>query len=183
MAVSGHDRRMDRGQLWFLLVHVSAAGLALGGMAFFGGIFIPRIRRAAAGGPEGATRLIVAGMRAFHPFYLACVGVLIVSGGFYLTRLKVGLGAEYFPRLLAVLGTKLLLVFVLAMLASYQCFGVGLPLERSLLPPGGDGSPGPADPEVARQQAAMVRRLQGCALANVMLLVVIMYLGLSMGRF
>ena len=56
---------MDRGQLWFLLVHVSAAGLALGGMAFFGGIFIPRIRRAAAGGPEGATRLIVAGMR--HP--------------------------------------------------------------------------------------------------------------------
>ncbi len=174
---------MDRGQLWFLLVHVSAAGLALGGMAFFGGIFIPRIRRAAAGGAEGATRLIVAGMRAFHPFYLACVGVLIVSGGFYLTRLKVGLGPEYFPRLLAVLGTKLLLVFVLAMLASYQCFGVGLPLERSLLPPGGDGSPGPADPEVLRRQATMVRRLQGCALANVMLLVVIIYLGLSMGRF
>ncbi len=174
---------MDRGQLWFLLVHVTAAGLALGGMAFFGGIFIPRVRRAAAGGPESGTRLIVAGMRAFHPFYLACVGVLIVSGGFYLTRLKVGLGAEYFPQLLAVLGTKLLLVFVLAMLASYQCFGVGLPLERSLLPPEADRASAVRDPDLVRRQAAMVARLQRCALANVALLVAIMYLGLSMGRF
>jgi hypothetical protein len=152
-------------------------------MAFFGGIFIPRMRRAAAGGAESGTRLIVAGMRAFHPFYLACVGVLIVSGGFYLTRLKVGLGAEYFPRLLAVLGTKLLLVFALAMLASYQCFGVGLPLERSLLAPEADGAPGPAGPELLRRQAAMVRRLRGCALVSVVMLMVIMYLGLSMGRF
>lgn len=174
---------MDRGQFWFLLVHLTAAGLALGGMAFFAGIFIPRLRRAAPGGPEGATRLIVAGMRAFHPFYLACVGVLIVSGGFYLTRLKVGLGAAYFPRLLAVLGLKLLLVFVLAMLASYQCFGVGLPLERSLPAPEGNGAPPAADPARVRRQAGMVRRLQGCAWAGVILLILIMYLGLSMGRF
>ena len=174
---------MDRGQFWFLLVHLTAAGLALGGMAFFGGIYIPRLRRAAAGGPEGSARLIVAGMRAFHPFFLACVGVLIVSGGFYLTRLKVELGAEYLPRLLVVLGTKLLLVFVLAMLASYQCFGVGLPLERSLLLSEGDGASSGQDADLARRQAALVRRLQGCALANVVLLIVIMYLGLSMGRF
>jgi uncharacterized membrane protein len=174
---------MDRGQLWFLVVHVSAAGLALGGMAFFGAIFIPRMRRAAPGRSEDSARLIVAGMRAFHPFYLACVGVLIVSGGFYLTRLKVGLGAEYLPRLLAVLGAKLLLVFVLAMLASYQCFGVGIPLERSLLLAGEDVAPGPPNPELLRRQAAMLRRLQGCALANVVLLMVIVYLGLSMGRF
>jgi hypothetical protein len=173
---------MDRGQFWFLMVHLTAAGLALGGMAFFGAIFIPRMRRAAAAEGASGTRLIVAGMRAFHPFYLACVGVLIVSGGFYLTRLKAGLGAEYFPRLLAVLGTKLLLVFVLAMLASYQCFAVGLPLERSLLPPDGGGPPA-AEPDVARRQAGMVRRLQGCAWGNVVLLLVIIYLGLSMGRF
>lgn len=173
---------MDREQFWFLLVHLTAAGLALGGMAFFGGIFIPRLRRAGAN-PEESTRLIVAGMRAFHPFYLACVGVLIVSGGFYLTRLKMGMGSEYFPRLLAVLGTKLLFVFILALLASYQCFGVGLPLERSLLPPEGNGAPPAADPELHRRRAGMVRRLQGCAWANVVLLIIIMYLGLSMGRF
>ena len=175
---------MDRGQLWFLVVHVTAAGLALGGMAFFGGIYIPRVRRAAAGEAGGVTRTIVAGMRAFHPCYLACLGVLIVSGGMYLTRLKVGLGAEYFPRLLALLGTKLLLVFLLAMLSSYQCFGVGLPLERSLGPePGGDGEPAGAAPGPAARQAALVGRLQGCALANAGLLVVIIYLGLAMGRF
>ncbi len=174
---------MDRGQFWFLVVHVTTAGLALGGMAFFGAIFIPRLRRAAAGTPEGRARLIVAGMRAFHPFFLACVGVLIVSGGFYLTRLKVGLGAEYFPRLLKVLGIKLLLVFVLALLASYQCFGVGIPLERSLLPAEGEGAAGAPDPALTRRQATLVGRLQACALANAALLIVIIYLGLSMGRF
>ncbi len=175
---------MDRSQLWFLVVHVAAAGLALGGMAFFGGIYIPRLRRAAGGERGGATGMIVAGMRAFHPFYLACLGVLIVSGGFYLTRLKIGLGAEYLPRLLKVLGIKLLLVFILAMLSSYQCFGVGLPLERSLLPGGeGNGNPGPPHSELLRRQAAMVNRLQGCALANAGLLLIIIYLGLAMGRF
>lgn len=172
---------MDREQFWFLMVHLTAAGLALGGMAFFGAIFIPRVQRAAAEDGRSGTRVIVAGMRAFHPFYLACIGVSIISGGFYLTRLKAGLGADYFPRLLAVLGTKLLLVFILAMLASYQCFGVGLPLERSLVPPEESGTS--PDPEMSRRQAGMVRRLQGCAWANVMLLVIIMYLGLSMGRF
>jgi len=174
---------MDRGHLWFLVVHVSAAGLALGGMAFFGGIYIPRLRRAGAEGPDLGVRLIVAGMRAFHPFYLACVGVLIMSGAFYLTDLKAGLGAAYFPRLARILGLKLLFVFILAMLASYQCFGVGLPLERSFLPPeGGNGAPAP-DPALARRQAALVGRLQGCAIANMAVLLVIIYLGLAMGRF
>ena len=176
---------IESGHLWFLVVHVSVAGLALGGMTFFGGIFIPRLRRAGAEGSDAGTRLIVAGMRAFHPFYLACVGVLIMSGAFYLTNLKAGLGAEYFPRLIKVLGLKLLFVFILAMLASYQCFGVGLPLERSYLPPegGGNGGPPEPDPHMVRRQAAMVGRLQRCAVANVAVLLVIIYLGLSMGRF
>jgi uncharacterized membrane protein len=175
---------MDQGQLWFLVIHVTAAGLALGGMAFFGGIYIPRLRRSAGTKPGEAARLVVAGMRAFHPFYLACLGVLIVSGGLYLTRLKIGLGAEYFPRLVKLLGTKLLLVFVVAMLSSYQCFAVGVPLERSLPADGeGNGSPAAAKPDVLQRQASMLGRLQWCALANTVLLIAIIALGLAMGRF
>lgn len=172
---------MDRGQLAFLVVHVTTAALALGGMAFFGGIYIPRLRRVAPPSPQGAVPLVVAGMRVFHPFYLGCVGVLIVSGGLYLTRLKVGMGPEFFPRVVGVLGTKLLLVFLLAMLSSYQCFGVGIPLERSMIADG-EGE-GPAGPGQAGRQAVLLRRLQWCAVGNVALLLLIFYLGLAMGRF
>ena len=159
-------------------LHLVVAFLYLSGMVFVGGFLIPAARRYQEA--RQALQSIARVITVVHPISLASLGVLIITGAAMLTDLKAALGGRYFSQLFSTLGPKLLVVFVLALLNSYQFFGVGLRLTRSL-------AGGVAEQEVITddQMAAglmLVRRLQRCAWIGAALGGVALYLGLAMGR-
>jgi hypothetical protein len=95
-----------------------------------------------------------------------------------LTDLKVALGERYFTELFATLGPKLLVVFVAALLNSYQFFGVGLRLTRAVA--GADGDRLSAGGERIPAVLAPAARLQSCAWGGAILGGLAIYLGLVM---
>ncbi|MGH7410588.1 MAG: hypothetical protein ACREJ6_05945, partial [Candidatus Methylomirabilis sp.] len=104
-------------------LHLVAGLLYLGGMIFIGGLLIPAARR--LGEARRVIQAIGHLVKIVHPTSLAALGLLIMTGAVMLTDLKVALGSRYFSELFATLGSKLLVVFVLALLNSYQFFGLG----------------------------------------------------------
>lgn len=162
---------------WFLLVylHVLAAGLYIGGAISFGGALIPGLR---AGRDRGEWVAAVAGVaRIYHPISLLALGALVMTGAYYLTGLKASLGPLFFPRLIRILGPKLLVAFILIMLASYEAFALGVRLCRALERDG--GRPAPARlPAYER----LVRRMRATALLGALLAAVNVYLGLLLAR-
>ena len=141
-------------------LHLASALIYFGGMVFTGGLLIPSARRL----PEPRMTLQTIGqvIKIVHPVLLASLGFLIMTGAAMLTNLKAALGNLYFSRLFATLGPKLLVVFILALLNSYQFFRLGLPLTRSMA----EGEEGAriADARAA-EMLVLVSRLQGCAWA------------------
>lgn len=142
---------------------------------FLGGVLIPVVRR--RGVDAEGLRIVAAAIRIFHPVSLASLGVLVLTGAVALTPLKETLGPEYVPRLFGVLALKLLLVFVLILVSSYQFFALGPRLFRALPAegekPGGDAS---------AKGMQLIRRLQWWNLVALALGAAIVYLGLRMGR-
>ena len=155
-------------------LHLLASMLYLGGSWFLGAALIPGL---SAVSPEQRIRTVASVIRWFHPTSLASLGVLVMTGAFALTSAKAALGPQYFPALFTLLGPKLLLAFVLLMLSSYQFFGLGLRLVRSLPE---DGSAVPA--EIQAWQLKVVTRIQACALTGAGLAVALSALGMALAR-
>ena len=159
-------------------LHLVVAFLYLSGMVFVGGFLIPTARRF----PEARQTFqsIARVITVVHPISLASLGVLIITGAAMLTDLKAALGSRYFIHLFSTLGPKLLVVFVLALLNSYQFFGLGLRLTRSMVD-GAERQEGMADDRIAAG-LMLVGRLQRCAWIGAALGGAALYLGLAMGR-
>ena len=140
-------------------LHVVSALIYLGGMIFIGGLLIPSARRLL----EARKILQAIGqvVGLVHPVLLASLGLLIMTGAAMLTDLKGALGNRYFTQLFATLGPKLFVVFILALLNSYQFFGLGLPLARSMAE-GVEGSV-TLPPERMAAMLTQMGRLQACA--------------------
>jgi uncharacterized membrane protein len=155
--VGGGAHRLSMPGLAYL--HVVSALIFLGGMVFIAGLLVPSARRL---GEAGRTlQTIGQVVKIVHPVLLASLGILIVTGAAMLTDLKAALGSRYFSQLFAALGSKLLVVFILALLSSYQFFRLGLPLTRSMAEE--SGAPARVPPD---RMAALLRstgRLQGYA--------------------
>lgn len=140
-------------------LHLASALLYLGGMVFIGGLLIPAARR--LGEVQEALQAIGQVVKVVHPVLLASLGLLIMTGAAMLTTLKVALGGRYFSEVFATLGPKLLIVFTLALLNSYQFFRLGLPLTRIMAEEVED--PVRIPPERMAAMLTLVGRLQGCA--------------------
>ena len=119
-------------------------------------------------------------VKIVHPILLGALGLLIMSGAAMLTDLKAALGTRYFSQLFVTLGPKLLLVFILALLNSYQFFGLGLPLTRSIAEAA--DRPEGISPERMEGLLARVGRLQGCAWTAAGLSGAAVVLGLALRR-
>lgn len=156
-------------------LHTVAVAVYLGGTVFLGVVLIPVIRQRGLDG-EGL-RILAGAIRIFHPVSLGSLGVLVLTGAVALTPLKETLGPEYVSRLFGVLALKLFLVFVLVLVSSYQFFALGPRLFR-ILPAEAEKPEGAASVEGIR----LVQRLQRWTLVSVAFGVVIVYLGLRMGR-
>lgn len=156
-------------------LHIVAVVVYLGGTVFLGAVLIPVLRRR---GLESEGLHVLAGViRIFHPVSLASLGVLVLTGAVALTPLKETLGPEYVPRLFGVLALKLLLVFILVLVGSYQYFALGPRLLKAL-PPDGE-TPGE---DAFTKGIQLVRRLQRWNLVALALGAAIVYLGLQMSR-
>lgn len=166
--------RMSGAEWLTRFAHLLASMVYLGGSWFLGAALIPGL---ATTTPERRIRTVAAVIRWYHPTSLAALGVLVMTGAFTLTSAKAALGAQYFSKLFTILGPKLLLAFALVMLSSYQFFGLGLRLVRSL-PENGAAVPA----EVEAWQLRVVRRIQMCALVGTALAAVLGGLGMALAR-
>lgn len=156
-------------------LHTLAVAVYLGGTVFLGAVLIPVLRR--RGLDAEGLQLLAGVLRIFHPVSLASLGLLVLTGAVALTPLKESLGPEYVPRLFGVLALKLLLVFILIMVSSYQFFALGPRFLRAL----------PAEEETrggvpSPQGIQLVQRLQRWNLVAVALGLFIVYLGVWMGH-
>ncbi|MBF8297593.1 MAG: hypothetical protein HW395_250 [candidate division NC10 bacterium] len=159
-------------------LHLVLALLYLSGMVFVGGFLIPAARRFGEG--QRTLQSIAQVIKVVHPISLASLGLLIITGAAMLTDLKAALGGRYFSQLFSTLGPKLLVVFILALLNSYQFFGLGLRLTRSMVKDAG-GQEVVEDDRIATA-LMQVGRLQRCAWIGAALGGAALYLGLAMGR-
>lgn len=159
-------------------LHLVLALLYLSGMVFVGGFLIPAARR--FGEAQRTLQSIAQVIKVVHPISLASLGLLIITGAAMLTDLKAALGGRYFSQLFSTLGPKLLVVFILALLNSYQFFGLGLRLTRSMVKDAG-GQEVVEDDRIATA-LMQVGRLQRCAWIGAALGGAALYLGLAMGR-
>ena len=158
--------------------HLVLALVYVGGMAFTGGLLIPAARRLRE--PVAALEWTGQAIKILHPILLACLGLSIMTGAGMLTELKVVLGGRYFDHVFSTLGPKLLVVFILALLNSYQFFGLGLPLSRSI-PEVAEGPTGMPQEQMTALLTLM-GRLQRCAWAAAVLAGVAGVLGLALRR-
>jgi hypothetical protein len=74
---------------------------------------------------EGGAELLVRSLRIYDPFQIAVLGVLVLTGASQITDLKELYRESYAIKFTGILSIKLLLSFVVIMLATYQCLGVG----------------------------------------------------------
>lgn len=156
-------------------LHTVAVAVYLGGTVFVGAVLIPVLRR--RGLDANRLHLLTEVLRIFHPVSLASLGVLVVTGAVALTPLKETLGPEYMSRLFGVLAVKLVLVFVLILVSSYQFFALGPRLIGAL-----STQDEKLEEGSFTEGIQLAQRIQRWNLAAAALGTVIVYLGLRMGR-
>lgn len=165
---------MARSYFWILYGHIIAACIFEGGMIFFGVLLINLKKRLT---PDEFSGEVAALLRFYHPFILICMGVLIMTGAWYLTGLKAAMGAN-FGRLFLPLGLKLAAVFVLVMGMSFQFFAIGLRLTRGT-GPAGNGQPLSATLE---ERLGLIRSLTIANTVNILIGLVAILFGLVLSK-
>lgn len=165
---------MPRSYFWILYAHLAFACFFIGGMTFFS-ILVANLRKRL--NPEEFAGEVVSILRFYHPFVLLCMGILIMSGAWYLTGVKVAMGPN-FGTIFVPLGLKLGSVFLIMMGLSFQFFGLGLRLTRGM-GPAGNGRP-PSDG--TEERLRLIRAVEKANLTNTLLALIAVFLGLSMSK-
>ena len=154
-------------QLW---LHVVSSAIYLGSTAIV--LFLlPLVRDAAE--PADRRRRFALLARAYNPLAIGAMGVAIMTGAFNLTDYKARLGPRFFDELGGVLGWKLLLVFVLILVATSLAFGVAHRTVREEL--GGE----PVD---AAALESRLRRVPAMLWIALVLTGAVFWLGLAMAH-
>ncbi len=163
---------MPRSNFWILYGHLIFACFFEGGMLFFS-LLLRSLRRRL--NPEEFAGEVALILRFYQPFILVCMGVLIMTGAWYLTGLKAAMGPA-FGRLFVPLGMKLGTVFLLIMGMSFQFFGLGLRLTRGI-GPAGNGRP---IGDTTEERLRLIRAVEWTNLANFLLGLMAILFGLGL---
>jgi hypothetical protein len=99
-----------------IFLHVLGVVISLGTGIFFALIFYPSLK--------------VLEDPNFHPLFLFGICLCFMTGAFQLTDLKLAFGTEYFTKLSSPLMWKFGMTLLIFLIASMQCFGMGLKLGR-----------------------------------------------------
>lgn len=104
-------------------LHYLSFALYLGFVVALWAIMLPAAR--ALDTRESAADLLVRGLRIYNPIQIALLGVLVLTGASQITDLKDLYRESYAVKFGSILGIKLLISFIVIMLGTYQCLGVG----------------------------------------------------------
>ncbi|MEK6712156.1 MAG: hypothetical protein AABZ64_16435 [Nitrospinota bacterium] len=165
---------MPRSYFWILYLHILGACLYVGAVAFFA-ILLQSLRRRLP--PEEFAGETAAIVRFYHPFILVCMGVLILTGAWYLTGLKAAMGPG-FGAIFVPLGLKLGTVFLMVLGMSFQFFALGLRLTRGT-GPAGNGRPPAAGTE---ERLALIGAIERTNLVNLLLGLLAIFFGLALNK-
>jgi hypothetical protein len=114
-------------------------------------------------------------VKFYHITFLLAMSLMVITGAFRLTDYKIALGIQYFADVSQVLIVKLLLFFVVYILAAYQSFGLALRLT-------GQGAKAMEDHVPAEIVDAIVGKIRNIAILNLILMTAVAYVGLMLSR-
>jgi uncharacterized membrane protein len=123
--------------------------------------------------PAGRRLVLARALRVYDPLAIAALGVVVMTGASNLTSYKAAMRGEFFQRIGWLLLAKLGLAFLVVMVGTYICFGLGHRIVRA---------EGLADPADAAWLASMTRRLSFACILSLVLLAVTVWLGLELGH-
>lgn len=130
---------MDRADL-LLWVHLLAISAYFGAQFALIYMLLPAAEQ--AGDEQRRRAALIAGLRFYNPFTIAMLGVVVITGAMRLTDVKAELKFDYFSRVLAPLGVKLALAFLLIFIQTYLTFGLAFRIGRQEeVAAHGDGEP------------------------------------------
>lgn len=147
-------------------LHILALTLYLGFAVALWMIMLPAANSVTPA--EKGAELLIRSLRIYNPTQIAALGVLVMTGAWQVTDLKDLYRESYATEFGAVLGIKLAVSFIIIMLGTYQCLGVGHRFVRLY----------EADTMSAvARMPSVVRKLRTASLLIVPLVIYTVYLG------
>ncbi|MFO1463144.1 MAG: hypothetical protein U1F66_05160 [bacterium] len=156
-----------------ILSHLVCWTIGMGVSFYFAFAAVPMINKHM----EGEARLVALRRNAkfYHVTFLLTMSLMVVTGAIRLTDYKIVMGLQYFSAVSTVLIVKLLIFFVVYILAAYQSFGLGLRIT-------GTGEQAMADQVPAALVDKAVGRMRSIAILNLFLMTATAYVGLMLSR-
>lgn len=145
----------------------------MGAVFYFTFIAVPVANRLLEG--EIRLKFIRWNIKYYSPFFLLMMSIMVVTGAWRLTDYKIVFGLEYFSKISTVLIVKLILFFIVYILAAYQSFGLGLRVT-------GQGDKAMEDPVAAGLVDGVFSKMRWIAIINLILMTATAYVGLMLSR-
>lgn len=156
-----------------ILFHLVPWALGMGAAFYFAFIAVPLANRFLEG--ELRTKFIRWNIKYYSPFLLLMLSIVVVTGAWRLTDYKIVLGLQYFQDVSTVLIIKLILFFVVYILAAYQSFGLGLRVT-------GQGDKAMEDSVDAAIVDGVFKKMKWIAVINLIVMTATAYVGLELSR-
>ena len=156
-----------------ILFHLVPWALGMGSVFYFAFIAVPLANRFLEG--ESRLKFIRWNIKYYSPFFLLMMSIMVVTGAWRLTDYKIVLGIQYFQDVSTVLIVKLVLFFIVYILAAYQSFGLGLRVT-------GQGDKAMDDHVDASLVDGVFHKMRWIAIINLILRTVTAYVGLELSR-
>ncbi|MCC6273702.1 MAG: hypothetical protein IT572_09585 [Deltaproteobacteria bacterium] len=156
-----------------ILSHLVIWTLGMGVAFYFAFAAVPMVNKHM----QGEERLVALRRHAkfYHITFLLTMSLMVVSGAIRLTDYKIVLGLQYFSDVSTVLIVKLLIFFIVYILAAYQSFGLALRIT-------GTGEKAMDDKVPAELVDKVVGRMRTIAILNLFLMTAAAYVGLMLSR-
>ncbi len=156
-----------------ILSHLIPWTLGMGSAFYFAFAAVPIANRYLQG--DQRLQSLKRNIKFYHITFLLTMSLMVVTGAFRLTDYKIELGMQYFSDVSTVLIVKLLIFFVVYILAAYQSFGLGLRVT-------GQGEKAMYDAVPADLVERVVGKMRGIAILNLILMTAAAYAGLILSR-
>jgi hypothetical protein len=156
-----------------ILFHLVPWALGMGAVFYFAFVAVPLANRFLSG--EERLKFLRRNVKYYSPFFLLMMSLMVVTGAWRLTDYKIFFGLKYFSDVSTVLIIKLVLFFIVYLLAAYQSFGLGLRIT-------GQGEQAMEDAVAAELVDRAVRRMRVIAYINLVLMTATAYVGLVLSR-
>jgi hypothetical protein len=156
-----------------ILLHLLPWTVGMGVAFYFAFAAVPLVNRFLQG--EERLQALRRHAKFYHVTFLLTMSLMVVTGAWRLTDYKIALGLQYFSDVSVVLIAKLIVFFVIYILAAYQSFALGLRIT-------GTGEKAMSDHVPAELVDRIIGRMRNIAVLNLVLMSATAYAGLMLSR-